>query len=305
MEAESSAPSAPPKGFLEEHWKILLIAAAVVVIGGIILLGTFGGAGGEERVVDVREEFPVIVESQPPRSWGETLTLAEGEETFEVFLMEAFCLEREDITEVLVPLEKAGKNPTWVYPQGQAQVGGEVVGVITPRPTSWVKIQQVSETDKVFATYWTWLTGVSQEEVASYILLEQQGWEVSWTFPEGKVQLVPRNRGTYLLGTQVSAPVCTQPPATQQQTQPPVTQPAQPGITDIQSVSPGEARVWAMPPFKVHWEDQSGSSWGDFFEVTSGGVVSGETVMVFPGSGTGSVRPVLVTPSQTVYGEWV
>lgn len=299
MEEGVSAPSAPPKGFLKEQWKVVaIVGAGILIIAAILLLGTFG------VVEDDRDGVPVIVESQPPRTWGEALALVESEETFEVFMTEAFCLEREDLSEVLIPLEEAGKEPTWVYPKGEARVGGEVVGVISPRPTSWSRIQQVLETDRAFRTYWVWLTGVSQEEVNSYILLEQQGWEITWTFPSGEVQMVSRNRGAYLLGTQDSCPVCSPAPAPQPPCPPPVTQPVQ-GVTDIQSVSPGEARVWAAPPFKVHWEDQNGGSWGDFFEVTSGDRVSGETIMVFPGTGSGPVRPVLVTPSQTLYGEWV
>lgn len=301
-----SAPSAPQeKGWLESNWKILLIIAAVAVVGGIILLDTFGAVGGEDR-----DKVPVIVEQMPPRSWGELVSHMEADETFEVFVMEAFCLDMTETKKVFVNLEGAGQNPNYRYPSGEAIVGGEVMRYsLTHRQTSWAKIQQVVETDKVFATYWVWLTGISQEEIASYLLLEEQGWEVSWAFPSGDVQLVPRNRGAYLLGTQETTPVCppSQPVAPFQPpvTQPPVTQPAQPGVTDIQSVSPGEARVWASPPFKLYWELESGIIHGDYWQETSGSPVNGAVIQTWMPSPPGLVRPVLEVQGQLYYGAWV
>jgi hypothetical protein len=298
MEEEISAPPASQKGWLERHG-MKIVAGGLVLLVAIFLLAAFGGSG------DSSGDIPVIVEQMPPRTWGEVLALMSEDEAFRVFVQEAFCLTGEDLSEVLVPLENAGKSPAWVYPQGYAQAGGKAVGVIASRPTSWARIQQVLETDTVFRTYWSWFTGMDQEEINSYLELEAQGWEVFWTFPEGKVQLVSQNRGNYLLGTQEVIPVCPSQPTV---TQPTVTQPTvtQPGVTDVQSVTPGEARVWATPPFKLYWETEGGQSWGDFFEVNSGSRVEGESIMVWMPPPEGLVRPVLKTgDGKLLYGAWV
>lgn len=294
-----ASPAPPNKGWLESHWKKVAIVGLIALVAMIFLLAAFGGAG------ETGDEVPVIIEQQPPRSWGETSALMAEDETFRIFVAEAFCLTGEDLNEVLVPLEKAGKSPAWVYPKGETRVGGEAVGVITPRPTSWTRIQEVLETDKVLGAYWSWFTGMDQEELTSYILLEEQGWEVTWIFPDGKVQLVPRERGNYLLGTQEVIPVCpTQPVSSQPPAQPPVQPPLQ-GATDVKSVSPGNAQVWASPPFSLYWETECGSSWGDFFEVSSGSRVEGESIMVWMPPPEGRVRPVLKTGTGLLYGDWV
>lgn len=297
MEEDISAPPAPQnKGWLESHWaKIIVVGLIALVV--IFILAAFGGSGDNNR-----DFVPVVVEQQPPRSWGETSALMAEDETFGVVVAEAFCLTGEDLSEVLVPLEKAGKSPAWVYPKGEARVGGQAVGVITPRPTSWNRIQEVLETDTVFRTYWSWFTGLDQEEVASYLELEAQGWEVTWIFPSGEIQVFSQNRGNYLLGTQEAIPVCPLAPA-----QPPATQPSlvQPGATDVRSVAPGIAQVWAAPPFSLYWETETGQSWGDFFEVSSGSRVEGESIMVWMPPPEGRVRPVLKTGTGLLYGDWV